>query len=112
MDLQTIGLDLFKISPLLGLLALSVYVLWTNLQKAQQSLMDTMKAHADDRKDSQEKMSSVVSQNSLTNLQLAGSVDNLSKAVTDNTTKLSSLEGTVKSNRVIRTNPASKQPTA
>ncbi|GAB4042189.1 hypothetical protein [Spirosoma litoris] len=99
MDLQTIGADLFKLSPLIGILAIAVYVLWGKLQKAQSDILDMMRLHNEDRKETQEKLSGVVNQNSLSAVQLAGSVDNLSKSHSDLkndiATRFSSLEDKV-----------------
>ncbi|MBD2700149.1 hypothetical protein IC229_05850 [Spirosoma sp. BT702] len=106
MDLTTIGNDLLKFSPLAFVLAVAVYVLWKKLEVKDTDLKDTMKAHDADRKETQEKLTQVLAQNSASHVQLSESVNNLTKATNESRSeiggRLSALESQTKLNRSVR----------
>jgi len=98
MDAASVISELFKVSPVLALAAGAVIVLWRSNQKKDQTLMDTMNAHAADRKETQQQIVQIVSQNSTSSLQLASSVDNLAQSNKDVVNRLASVEQAVQKN--------------
>ncbi|UHG93435.1 hypothetical protein [Spirosoma oryzicola] len=76
MDILPIITEILRISPFAAIALYMIYTLWKKLTELIQS-------HADDRKETQEKMFQIVNQNSASHLQLATSVDNLAKSVVD-----------------------------
>ena len=104
MDTAKVFAALFAFSPLVAAFAVAIYMLWNSNQKKDQTIMDTMKAHADDRKESQEKIMQIVTQNSSTNLQLTGAVESLTASNKDVVTRLTVVEQKVERiNRPVRT---------
>lgn len=88
MDLTALGADMFKLSPIVGLLALAVYVLWNANQKKDETIMTTVKEHKESQEAMNTKMIEAFNQNTASHVQMASSLDNLGRSVNDRLTNV------------------------
>jgi hypothetical protein len=98
MDLAALLNKLWEVSPILAICSIIVYVLWTSNQKKDATILETVKSHADDRKETQNKILDIVTQNSASNLQLSGAVENLTASNKDVVNRLINVEQKVEKN--------------
>lgn len=107
MDLSTLLAKLWEVSPILAVCSIIVWALWDSNKKKDQTVLDTVKAHAEDRKETQTQILAIVTQNSSASLQLSNAVEKLTDSNKDVVNRLISVEKTVdKSSRTPRTTTA------
>ncbi|RIV20524.1 hypothetical protein DYU11_20990 [Fibrisoma montanum] len=107
MDATTLIPEILKVSPFAAVLVFCLYTLWKSNEKKDQTLLDVVQKHTEKQDQQQEKLLTAFNQNSLSNVQLAQSVDNWGKTVDQ---RLTSLEASQKA-RNGRTLPARKTTT-